>query len=174
MDSEALAAELPRYAAAKIRQNLTQIERCARCLSAEQVWHRTSEHTNSIGNLVLHLAGNVRQWVVAGLGRESFARDRASEFAARGDMCVAELSAKLEQAVDDVLVTLARLDAAGLAAEYTIQGYNVSGVVVVCHVVEHFSWHTGQIVYMTKVLTGADLTLYDSAGHKPPELGGFP
>jgi uncharacterized damage-inducible protein DinB len=174
MGLELLATELTRYAAAKIRQNLTQIVRCVRLLSAEQVWHRASEHSNSIGNLLLHLAGNLRQWIVAGLGGEAFARDRPSEFAARGGIPVAELSAELEQAVDDALALLAQLDAAGLAAGYTIQGYDVSGVVATCHVVEHFSWHTGQIVYMTKLLTGAELTVYDSAGHKPSELGGFP
>ena len=174
MVAELLATELTRYAEAKIRQNLTQILRCARVLDEQQIWQRANEHTNSVGNLMLHLAGNVRQWVVSGLGGERCSRDRPSEFAARGGISTAELSARLQQAVDDALAMLGRLDGGGLTAEYSIQGYDVSGVVVVCHVTEHFSWHTGQIVQTTKALTGAELDLYDSAGHKPPELGAFP
>ena len=68
MASTSLAGEFTSYALDKIRQNLRKIQRCVELLEDGDLWHRVNEHTNSIGNLVLHLTGNVRQWIVAGLG----------------------------------------------------------------------------------------------------------
>ncbi len=170
--TETWARELIAFAQDKLARHLAQVARCVQLLGAAEVWQRTNEHTNSVGNLVLHLTGNVRQWVVGGLGGAPFVRDRPAEFAQRGPLAARRILLDLEQVVQRALPILGALDEAALLRRYTIQGYDVSGVAVVFHVVEHFSWHTGQIVHVTKMLRNVDLSLYDAHGHREP--GGAP
>ncbi len=166
MSAELLSTELTRYAAAKIRQNLTQIVRCVGLLSDEQLWLRANSQTNSVANLALHLSGNVGQWILGGLDGQAVRRDRTAEFAARGGCPRNELVSKLEETVRAALDMIGRLSPPQMIARYSIQGYDVTGVVAVCHVLEHFSWHTGQIVQLTKTWTNQDLSLYDQNGQK--------
>jgi uncharacterized damage-inducible protein DinB len=171
--------EFLRYARAKLEQNLAQIERCAELLTDAELWLRSNDHANSVGNLVLHLTGNVRQWIVAGIGGQSFARNRPGEFAERGPRPAREIVPPLRQTVQAAVEALSGLDAAALSARRMIQGYDVVVLVALMHVVEHFSFHTGQIVHMTKVLKDTDLSLYDEQGHKlrataDPKLSGLP
>ena len=168
MASDTLADEFVDYARRKLREHAEQIARCARLLHETEIWHRTNAHTNSVGNLILHLTGNVRQWIVAGLGGETFVRDRPAEFAERGPRPTAEILGELQAVVERALEVLARLDVRALEARYSIQGYDVSGAAAVFHVVEHFSGHTAQIVHITKLLKDVDLSLYDAAGHRSP------
>lgn len=162
-----LAASFCEYAVQKIAQNFRQIERCAELLTTEELWRRSNEHCNAVGNLVLHLAGNIRQWMVGGLGGSSTPRDRAAEFAERRLRAAGEIMPLLQAAVTDASVVIASRSAAQLAATYLIQDkYRVTGIVAVTHVVEHFSFHTGQIVHITKAIRDVDLSLYDARGHK--------
>jgi uncharacterized damage-inducible protein DinB len=169
-----LAHDLLAHARAKLEEHMAQVARCAGLLSADELWHRDNEHTNSVGNLLLHLTGNVRQWILGGLGGQPVARNRPAEFAERGPLPVAPLVGALHEAIAQAGVILAKLDAAALAARRNIQGYEVSGQIAVCHVLEHFAFHTGQIVHMTKVLKNVDLSLYDAEGHKRPGGGVAP
>ena len=157
-------AELDRifldYSIKKLRQLAARIGDCLGRLSDEQVWMRTGENGNAIGNLALHLAGNVGQWILAGVGGAPDERVRDAEFAARGDVPAADLAARLQSVVDRATATLAGVSAARLCERVTIQGYDVTVMECVYHVVEHFSNHTGQIVYATKMLTGGDLGYY--------------
>lgn len=154
------------YAREKLTQNLAQVERCGRLLTDEDLWHRPNAHTNSVGNLVLHLMGNVRQWILGGLRGDACDRDRPAEFAARAACPRAELLADLSRVVLRAEETLRQLDTAALERPHRIQGYDVTGLVAVFHVVEHFSFHTGQIVHITKLLKDVDLSLYDAQGRK--------
>ena len=146
---------------------LPKIERCLEVLSDEQVWWRANEQSNSVGNLLLHLSGNVRQWIVCGLGGASDSRDRDSEFAQRSVIPREELFGRLKQTVDEAVSVLGRLDPDRLLEERRIQGLEVSMIDAVLHVVEHFSMHTGQIILMTKMFTEADLAFYDFSGPGP-------
>lgn len=161
-----LSDELIGYARTKLRESLDQIERCLGLLSVEQIWHRPNEVSNAVGNLVVHLSGNVRQWIVDGLGDVPFQRDRPAEFSRREPLPAERILGELRDVVDQAVDVLGRVDAEQLGRRVTIQGYEVSGVAVVFHVVEHFSLHTGQIVYATKLLTGKDLSLYDPQGRR--------
>jgi uncharacterized damage-inducible protein DinB len=169
-----LAAAFRRFATEKLAQNMTQIERCAALLRPAQVWHRDNDHTNSVGNLILHLDGNIRQWIVAGLGGAVFERDRPAEFAARGPLPVDPIVTKLRATTDAARAVIADLQPADLARTFEIQGYAVTGLVAVAHVVEHASFHTGQIVHVTKALRNVDLSLYDDQGRKHADLGTLP
>jgi uncharacterized damage-inducible protein DinB len=130
-------------------------------LSSEDLWWRPSAGSNSVGNLVLHLAGNTRQWIVHGLGGANDTRRRAAEFARSDGLEAAELLAVLREATGDADRVLRDLDPAELMAERHIQGLAVTGLGAIYHVVEHFSMHTGQILYLAKLRSGQPLGLYD-------------
>ncbi|MFN2596824.1 MAG: DinB family protein [Pyrinomonadaceae bacterium] len=155
---------------------LPKIERCLEHLEEVDIWWRPNEASNSVGNLLRHLAGNARQWIVAGVGGAEDRRARQSEFDAGtrrqpGDAeqpTAQELLARLRATLAEVDAVLARLGPATLLERRTIQG--LSDVVVldaVFHVVEHFSMHTGQIIQLTKMRAASDLGFYDFASGKP-------
>ena len=145
---------------AQLRKYAERIEVCLGKLDTERVWLRGSERENAVGNLVLHLCGNVRQWIVAGVGRQPDMRDRDSEFAARGGVPPAELAARLREVVEEAAAVIDAVTAERLAECIVVQGYDVSVLEAIYHVVEHFSHHTGQILFATKAFTGADLGFY--------------
>jgi uncharacterized damage-inducible protein DinB len=140
---------------------LPKIERCLERLTDEQVWWRASERSNSVGNLLLHLEGNLRQWVVSGAGGAADARVRDREFAECGRVPRAELLKGLRAAVSEADDALARLDPAALLEARRVQGLDVTLMTAVFHAVEHFSMHTGQIILLTKMLADEDLAFYD-------------
>jgi uncharacterized damage-inducible protein DinB len=140
---------------------LPKIERCLERLTDEQVWWRSNPETNSIGNLILHLSGNARQWIVCGLGGEADTRARDAEFKERSIIPREELLSRLRQTVADVDGVLAGFDSSLLLNKYRIQGTEVTALEAIFHVTEHFSMHVGQIVYITKQLTAHDLHFYD-------------
>jgi uncharacterized damage-inducible protein DinB len=126
-------------------------------LTDEEIWWRPNAASNSAGNLVLHLCGNVRQWIIAGLGGEKFNRQRDLEFSEQGPIPRKELVARLRNTVRDACKVLAKLSDEELARKYSIQGYHVTGLDAVFHVTEHFGYHTGQIIYITKLKRAEDL-----------------
>src|SRR2546430_2060290 len=144
-----------------VKDFLPKIERCLGRLTDEQIWWRPNEQSNSIGNLLLHLSGNARQWIVCGVGGAADSRDRDAEFAQREVIARDDLHSLLKRTLADVDATLAQFDANRLLDVRTIQGLDVSVLEAVLHVVEHFSMHTGQILMMTKMLTNADLAFYE-------------
>lgn len=147
-----------------------RIQACLEKLSDAEIWRRPNAETPSIGNLVLHLCGNVRQWIVSGLGGAPDVRRRSDEFAERGPIPRAVLIGRLNETLSAADATLRSLDAAALAKTYSIQGNEETGVAAVIHVVEHFSYHTGQIAYYVKSRQGVDLGFY--AGQDLNKLNG--
>lgn len=134
-----------------------RISRCLKLLSEEEIWWRPNSASNSVGNLVLHLQGNVRQWIISGLGRQEDHRDRDLEFAESGPIPRRALLAGLRKTVKEADQVLATLREPDLVRQLSIQGFNVTGLQVVCHVAEHFALHAGQIIYVTKLKRGEDL-----------------
>lgn len=146
---------------------LPKIERCLELLTDEQIWWRANPQSNSIGNLLLHLSGNVRQWIVCGLGGATDKRDRDSEFAARNTIPRDKLMAGLKQTLSDADAALAKFDADKLLEKHLIQGCDTTAQAALFHVVEHFSMHTGQIIMMAKMFAEVDLGFYDFADTTP-------
>ncbi len=136
------------------------MQECVGPLTTEQLWWRPNQASNSIGNLLLHLNGNVRQWLVVSFNRAENQRNRPAEFAAQEGATATELLDRLGGTLDEAAKVLDRLTTAELMAPYEIQGYHTRGLDVVYHVVEHFGMHYGQIVYITKLLSGEDLGFY--------------
>jgi len=137
-----------------------RLRACVEPLTEEQVWWRPNPASNSIANLILHLNGNVGQWLVASFNRQEDARNRPAEFAAESGLSPAQLLAILGATMNNAAQVLDRLTEADLVAPYEIQGYHVTGLEAVYQVVEHFGLHYGQIVYISKSLTGNDLGFY--------------
>jgi uncharacterized damage-inducible protein DinB len=141
---------------------------CLDSLTDEQVWWRPNEQSNSIGNLLLHLNGNLKQWLLTPLGGISNIRDRPAEFAERRHVELHILRGNLARALEEIDSILSRLDAADLMKTYTIQGYEaVTGLEAIYHAVEHFAMHHGQILYITKLLKSADLGFYRHLDPQP-------
>jgi uncharacterized damage-inducible protein DinB len=131
--------------------------RCLNALSNKQIWWRAHPTSNSIGNLVLHLAGNVRQWIISGLGGQPDLRERDKEFSELGPISRRELIERLKGMVAEACRVIANISSHDLGRKYRIQGFRVTGFSAIAHVTEHFAYHTGQIIYATKLQLGADL-----------------
>jgi hypothetical protein len=143
-----------------LEQYWPRLRACLESLTEEQLWWRPNDASNSIGNLVLHLNGNVRQWLLASFNRLDDIRDRPVEFNQRTPIPRAALLEQIGATMQEASETLSRLTEADLLAAFEIQGYNVSGLAAVYQVVEHFGLHYGQILYVTKMLRGEDLNFY--------------
>jgi len=143
-----------------VEQHWPRLRQCVEPLTEEQIWWRPNPASNSIGNLLLHLNGNVIQWLVASFNREEDKRNRPEEFAAESGMTAAQLLDRLAATMAESAKVLGRLTEADLLAPYEIQGYQGRGLDAVYHVVEHFGVHYGQIAYIAKYLSGKDLGFY--------------
>jgi uncharacterized protein DUF1572 len=155
-----IGAEFVQVSVAQLRTSLERIETCVGKLTGEQIWRRHSENENAVGNLLLHLSGNVRQWIIGGVGGAPGARDRDAEFAARAGMGKTELLGLLRRTVEEAIGVIESVEPARLAARIFPQGYDVTVLGAIYHVVEHFCGHAFQIILLTKLLTGQDLGFY--------------
>jgi uncharacterized damage-inducible protein DinB len=159
------------FSAKRIRAAHERIQACLEKLDDEQIWLRTGDNANACGNLCLHLAGNVRQWIQHGVGGQPDLRNRDAEFAARGGggqgMGKAELTAQLRSTVEEACALIDALPDASLTEIRHIQNHTVTVLEAIFTVVEHFSLHTGQIIFLTKAVTGEDLGFF-------PQLKGAP
>ena len=143
-----------------LEQYWPRLRTCVESLTDEQVWWRPNEASNSIGNLILHLNGNVIQWLVAPFSQREDKRNRPAEFAERRHLPKADLLEKLAATMQEVAEVLPRISESELVRTYQIQGYTVTGLHAVYQVIEHFGLHYGQITYITKMLRGEDLGFY--------------
>lgn len=145
----------------RLDQNASRIRDCLGRLNDGQVWARGGPNQNAIGNIVLHLCGNVRQWIISGVGGAPDARQRDAEFAACEGASARELSEQLGATMREAAAVLEDLGGARLGERVQIQGYDLTVLEAVYHVVEHFAQHTGQVIFATKALTGQDLGYYE-------------
>jgi hypothetical protein len=143
-----------------LRQYWPRLRGCVESLNDEQVWWRPNEASNSVGNLILHLNGNVRQWLIASFNSLEDTRNRPAEFGERQVVSAASLLEKLESTMRQASNVLSRLTEDDLRTTLHVQGYTVSGLHVVYQVVEHFGMHYGQILYIAKSIRGEDLGFY--------------
>src|SRR5262249_24000600 len=141
-------------AAIELTEAHDKIKHCLGQLNDSQVWWRPQPTMNCIGNMILHLCGNVRQWVVAGLGGAADDRNRPAEFAERGPIPKSELSKRLESVVGEAKEVLDRLTALEMLEGRRIQGFDVTGLGAIFSSVPHFRGHTQEIVHLTRLQLG--------------------
>lgn len=165
MDSE-IARLFIDQSVKEFRKQLSQIETCILRLNEDQIWSRGAPHENSIGNLILHLCGNVRQWICSGIGREQDVRDRESEFSAAGGVGSDGLLSRLKQTVNQAIDVISAVTSQRLLEKITPQNVEVTVLAAIYHVAGHFQLHAGQIIFATKIYAGEDLGLYRPAVRK--------
>ena len=150
-----LADELAQEAARFLRDTyLPRLERALETLPPADLWWQPHDGSLAVGTILRHLEGNLRQWIVSGLGGGPDTRDRAGEFASGERPDAARLMGALDGTLREACALIERLGEEGLARSYPIQGAQVTGLYAVLHVVEHFSWHTGQVVWIAKARAG--------------------
>lgn len=143
-----------------LREGIPRLRQCLDLLEEAEIWYRPNAHSNSVGNLVLHLCGNVRQWVIHGLGGKPDTRRRQAEFDEQGPLSAGQLHALLDQLEQDLAPVLTGITPSDLAYTRKVQGFDETGVGILMHVVEHFSYHVGQVVYFVKARKDLDLGFY--------------
>ncbi len=141
-------------------ESYERIEHCLGVLSQEQVWTAPNETTVSVGCLIKHLLGNMQQWVYAGVLNGDFTRDRDAEFVPEFSMSINELQRSMNAVKDKVMSRLITLSEEDLTQRITIQGFDVTGFSAIIHVIEHFSYHTGQITTLTKLHLNRETNYY--------------
>jgi uncharacterized damage-inducible protein DinB len=144
----------------RMEENTPRIERCLAELSDAEIWQRPNASSNSVGNLILHLCGNIRQYAIASLGNTKDERLRDLEFAAQGGFSKSALVEKLQDTVAEALETIRQTSDEEMLRIRMVQGFQLSGIGIALHVCEHYSYHCGQIAFWVKLLKDKDLGFY--------------
>jgi len=152
--SEQLASAIGVEAGSELREAQKKIQHCLNQLTDDQIWWRPDETQNSIGNLILHLCGNLRQWIISGLGGATDQRNRPREFAQRDPIAKADLLGQLEAVVSESINVLSTFPAAQWLRVRRIQGFEVTGLAAAFNTVPHFRGHTQEIIFRTRLLLG--------------------
>lgn len=142
-------------------ESIPRLIRCVLRLNEQQIWQPPDAVSASIGHLILHLNGNCRQWLLKTLCGKPYDRNRDWEFASMDHLSRSELQLMLLQLDTDIRRSLMHVDTASLLDTFEVQVFRTTGVGIIVHVVEHFSYHTGQVARDTKRLTGYDLGFYE-------------
>jgi hypothetical protein len=154
MTADELASAVGIEAAEELTNALGKINHCLGQLNDAQVWWRSQPSPNSIGNLLLHLCGNLRQWIVAGLSGAADVRDRPAEFAEHGPIPKDDLLRKLDTVVSEAKEVLGRLTARQLLEARRVQGFDVTGLAAIFSSIPHFRGHTREIIHLTRLQLG--------------------
>ena len=141
-------------------ENQLRIEKCLSLISEEQLWYKHNKHVNSIGNLILHLCGNVRQYICSGIFREKDLRTRDLEFSQSRTYTKDQLLNLLNETMSAIREKIDLTTPEMLLNEYSVQGFEEKGIAILIHITEHFSYHVGQITYLTKYLNNVDTGYY--------------
>jgi len=141
-------------------ENTQKLKTCLDELEEPDIWKRPNQHSNSVGNLVLHLSGNIRQWIISSLGKQEDTRNRDGEFSAEGGYNKMQLAEKLFSTVEQAKNVITNISSEEILQKRKVQGNTVSGIEAIIHVTEHYSYHTGQVIFWVKLLRDKDLGFY--------------
>lgn len=158
--SEEFVKEFIDQSIQRIDENNQKIITCLKELEEAETWKRPNQNSNSVGNIILHLCGNIRQYAISSLGQIEDIRERDKEFSADGGYSKSELLKKLTDTVEQAKNIIKNSSEAELLRKRQVQGFTHSGVGIIVHVTEHYSYHTGQIIFWTKLLRDKDLGFY--------------
>lgn len=143
-----------------IEMNLPRLQKCLMEISEEELWQRPNEYSNSVGNLIVHLCGNITQYIHSALGKEPDIRERDLEFNRTGGLTRQEAFTKIEAVTEMAIKILKQQKEKDLVKMYEVQGFRMSGIAIIIHVTEHYSYHVGQIGYYVKMMKNIDLGYY--------------
>jgi uncharacterized damage-inducible protein DinB len=155
-----ITVEFIAQAVFRMQENTPRIEKCLQLLSEEDVWKKPNKAGNSIANLMLHLCGNITQYIISSLGNTEDNRVRDEEFSVQGGYTKEQLFKKLTATIEDAVRIMQALDDGELMCIRSVQGFQLSAIGSILHVAEHYSYHTGQIALITKLITNKNLGFY--------------
>jgi uncharacterized damage-inducible protein DinB len=144
----------------RIDENIPKLIKCIGELEESEIWKRPNQNSNSVGNIILHLCGNIRQYAISSLGHSKDVREREKEFLADGGYSKPDLLQKFLSTIEEAKNIIQNISVEELLRRRQVQGYTHSGIGIVIHVTEHLSYHTGQIIFWTKLLKNKDLEFY--------------
>jgi uncharacterized damage-inducible protein DinB len=163
MSNNPIADNFLDYAAKRMKLSQEQVARCVGRLTEEQMWHRGGDHENSVANLLLHLEGNIRQWIHHGVDEQPDVRERDEEFTLARPMSAGEARRRFDATVDEAVRVIAKLDPERLLIvidpQPTGTARHATILEAIFKVVGHLEMHTGQIILLTKQLVATDLDL---------------
>ena len=151
-------------------ESYARLFKCLSLIPEEKLWHSPNQHIPSVGNLVLHLCGNGRQWILSGIGKKPDNRDRPQEFIKHDNIRKSDLIFLLQNLKTNIRNVFSQMTEKDLVEIRQIQVYEVSGFSAIIHVIEHFSYHTGQISTLTKLLCNVDLGYYAGQNLNSPNF----
>jgi Protein of unknown function (DUF1572) len=155
-----------------LAEGMRKIEHCAGQLRELQFWHRPRAEMNSIANLCLHLTGNLRQWIISGVGGAEDVRNRPLEFSDRSNRGKSEVLVVLNGTVKEADEILSRLQGGELVAARRIQGFDTTVLSAVVNTVSHFRGHVQEIIHMTREQLGEKYRFDFVPRGKEQESGG--
>ena len=153
--------EFKESAVYRMDESMRMIVKSLDVLEENDLWEKPNASSNSVGNLMLHLCGNITQYILSSLGGTDDVRDRDKEFSSAEGYSKKELIGMLSEVVEKSKTVIETTGTEDLLRYREVQGFHLSGVGIVVHVVEHLSYHTGQIAFWTKLLKDRDLGFYD-------------
>ena len=145
-----------------IEKNTPRIIRCLQEIDEIEIWKSPNGNSNSVANLLLHLCGNIRQYVISALGTIKDTRERDKEFSTKTGYTKSALLNELTNTISEATSIIKDMDEDRLTKIYSVQGTSLSGIGIIIHVTEHYSYHTGQIVFWTKQIRNKDLGFYSN------------
>lgn len=161
MNTASFAEEIRTQACLRMQENRDKILSCLSYFDDESVWHRANPNSLAIGNQLLHLCGNITQYIISGLAGASDQRQRDLEFSVRSGWSKADLMRRFNDVIDHATAAIQNASDDDLLRYRTVQGFHLSGTGMVLHVVEHMSYHTGQIVAWTKQKENRPMGFYE-------------
>ena len=160
MDSKEFISEFIHHSLYRIEENTKRVNVCIHELSETEIWNRPNKNSNSVGNLILHLCGNITQYIISSLGKTEDKRQRDKEFSTENGYFKNDLLEKLNTTISKATNIIQNASEEELFRKRNVQGYFYSGIGIIVHVTEHYSYHTGQIIFWTKSVKNKDLAFY--------------
>lgn len=144
----------------RLKENTPRIQKCLDLLSEDQIWFQANGETNSIANLILHLSGNIGQYLISSLGEEKDFRNRDLEFSTREGFSKKTLFNKISETCERAILAIENCRPEHFTKSRNVQGFELTGIGICIHAAEHYSYHTGQIALLTKLMLEKDLGFY--------------
>ena len=161
MSASAVISDFREQCLLRVRENTDKVTACLEHYNDDSIWDRSNEHTLALANQLLHLSGNITQYIISGLGGRPDARERDLEFSVRSGRTKAELLKRFMSVVHEAMTVIEECSEPEWMRHREVQGFHLSGIGIALHVVEHYSYHTGQIVAKTKERINRPMGFYD-------------
>ena len=152
--------EFKSHSVFRLKEGFRMVVQAMDFIDENQLWQLPTENGMSLENQILHSCGNMRQYIISSLGNQMDLRKRDLEFKTRSKLKKNELIKRLEETINASILIINKTSEKEYLKIRKVQAFSYSGVGVVLHAVEHFSYHVGQIAFWVKFLTQKDLGFY--------------